>query len=318
MSDVLSVRNLSVRYPGAARPAVEGVSFTVPARGSVALVGESGSGKSTTALAVTRLLDRGVEVTADEVRFEGTDLLALGARELRDVRRGGLGMVFQDPRASWNPARTIERQLLDGLRGAQRAERRERLIAHMRRIGLDDPERRMRDYPHHYSGGMLQRALLAGVLVHEPRLLIADEPTSALDTTVQAELLALIGQLRAEQGLSMLLISHDLGVVARMADHVLVLYAGRIAEQGPTAAVLADPQHPYTRDLLAAIPRLHGPRKVPLQVGKVAEARATGCPYAGRCRFAVDRCRAETPLPRPVGGTEVACHLAPLPDAKAA
>lgn len=318
MSDVLTVRNLSVRYPGAARPAVEGVSFTVPARGSVALVGESGSGKSTTALAVTRLLDRGVEVTADEIRFEGSDLLGLGARELRELRRGGLGMVFQDPRASWNPARTIERQLLDGLRGAQRAERRERLIAHMRRIGLHDPERRMRDYPHHFSGGMLQRALLAGVLVHEPRLLIADEPTSALDTTVQAELLALIGQLRTERGLSMLLISHDLGVVARMADHVLVLYAGRIAEQGPTAAVLADPQHPYTRDLLAAIPRLHGPRKVPLKVGKVAEARTEGCPYAGRCRFATDRCRAETPLPRPVGRTEVACHLAPLPDAKAA
>ncbi|MBX5440300.1 MAG: ABC transporter ATP-binding protein [Solirubrobacteraceae bacterium] len=318
MSDVLTVRNLTVRYPNAPRPSVQGVSFTVPARGSVALVGESGSGKSTTALAVTRLLDPAVEVTADEVSFEGRDLLRMGKKELRALRRGGLGMVFQDPRASWNPARTIERQLLDGLRGAERAERRERLVARMRRIGLDDPERRMRDYPHHFSGGMLQRALLAGVLVHEPRLLIADEPTSALDTTVQAELLALIGQLRTEQGLSMLLISHDLGVVARMSDHVLVLYAGRIAEQGPTSTVLAQPQHPYTRDLLAAIPRLHGPRKVPLQVGRVAEARTEGCPYAGRCRFATDRCRTETPAPRRVGGTEVACHLAPLPDAKAA
>lgn len=318
MSDILVVKNLSVRYPGAARAAVDGVSFTVPAQGSVALVGESGSGKSTTALAATRLLDRGVDVTADELTFEGVDLLRLGKRELRELRRGGLGMVFQDPRASWNPARTIEAQLLDGLRGDERRTRHARLVERMRRIGIGEPEARLRDYPHHFSGGMLQRAMLAGVLVHEPRMLIADEPTSALDTTVQAELLTLIDQLRVEQGLSMLLISHDLGVVARMASDVLVLYAGRIAERGSTPAVLRAPQHPYTRDLLASTPRLRGPRKVPLQVGRVAEAPMEGCPYAGRCRYAVDRCRVETPVPRPVGDVHVACHLAPIADQRAA
>lgn len=248
------------------------MSFAVPAHGSVALVGESGSGKSTTALAVARLLDRDVEVTADELRFGDADLLSLPRRRLRDLRRGGLAMVFQDPRASWNPARTIEAQLLDGLRGDERRARRARLLEHMRRIGIGDPEHRLGDYPHHFSGGMLQRAMLAGVLVHEPRMLIADEPTSALDTTVQAELLALIAQLRAEQGLSLLLISHDLGVVAQVASEVLVLYGGRIVERGPTASLLRAPQHPYTRDLLAAIPRLRGPRKVPLPVRRVGEA----------------------------------------------
>ena len=227
-------------------------------------------------------------------------------------------MVFQDPRASWNPARTIEAQLLDGLRGERRRAARERLVAHMQRIGIDHPDERLRDYPHHFSGGMLQRAMLAGVLVHEPRMLIADEPTSALDTTVQAELLALIAQLRAEQGLSLLLISHDLGVVARMASEIVVLYAGRIVERGSTASVLGAPQHPYTRDLLAASPRLHGPRKVPLQVGRPGGPHPTGCPYAGRCRFATERCPNDTPALRRVGEADVACHYAPLDERRAA
>jgi oligopeptide/dipeptide ABC transporter ATP-binding protein len=314
VSDILEVRNLAVRYAGAARPAVDGISFSVPTRGSVALVGESGSGKSTTVLAATRLLDRSVDVSADRVDFAGADLLAMGRKELRGLRRGGLAMVFQDPRASWNPARTIAAQLLDGLRGDERRDRRGRLIETMRRIGINDPERRLDDYPHHFSGGMLQRAMLAGVLVHRPAMLIADEPTSALDTTVQAELLALIDQLRAEEGLSLLLISHDLGVVARMASEVVVLYAGRIAEQGSTAALLRAPRHPYTRDLLAATPSLRGPRKVPLQVGRAGEAQVTGCPYAARCRFAIEVCRTTMPELREVDGAQVACHRAPVSD----
>ncbi len=311
---ILEVRNLSVRYPGAPRPAVDGVSFAVPPHGSLALVGESGSGKSTTILAATRLLDRAVEVTADRLAFDGADLQALGRKELRTLRRGGLAMVFQDPRASWNPARTIAAQLLDGLRGDDRRQRRARLVETMGRIGIDDPQRRLDDYPHHFSGGMLQRAMLAGVLVHRPSMLIADEPTSALDTTVQAELLALIDQLRTEEGLSLLLISHDLGVVARMASEVVVLYAGRVAERGSTASLLRAPRHPYTRDLLAATPSLRGPRKVPLQVGRAGEAQTAGCPYAGRCRFAIDVCRTTVPPLREVDGAQVACHRAPVAD----
>jgi oligopeptide transport system ATP-binding protein len=315
---VLSVRDLTVRYGDGQPAAVDGISFDVPERGSIGLVGESGSGKSTTALAAMRLLDRSVTVSAGAMTFDGTDLMTASKRRLRELRRGGLAMVFQDPRASWNPTRTIAAQLLDGLRGDARARRREQLTGYMGRIGIADPVRTMGDYPHHLSGGMLQRAMLAGVLGHRPKLLIADEPTSALDTTVQAELLALIDQLRAEEGLSLLLISHDLGVVARMTSEVVVLYAGRVVEHGSTASVLRSPQHPYTRDLLASTPRLHGRRKVPLRTGRPGEPTRTGCPYAARCRWAVERCRTETPELRRVGGVEVACHLAPIVDSEAA
>jgi oligopeptide/dipeptide ABC transporter ATP-binding protein len=318
VTPILSVRDLTVRYRDGEPPAVDRVSFDVPERGSVGLVGESGSGKSTTALAAMGLLERSVAVSAGAMTFDGTDLIAASKRRLRELRRGGLAMVFQDPRASWNPTRTIAAQLLDGLRGDARARRREQLAGYMRRIGIDDPVRTMGDYPHHLSGGMLQRAMLAGVLGHRPKLLIADEPTSALDTTVQAELLALIDQLRAEEGLSMLLISHDLGVVARMTSEVVVLYAGRVVEHGPTASILRSPEHPYTRDLLASTPRLNGRRKVPLRIGRAGEPVRTGCPYATRCRWAVERCRTEAPELRRVGGARVACHLAPIADSEAA
>lgn len=312
MSAVLTVKNLRVRYRGSLDHAVDGVSFAVPAGGSVALVGESGSGKSTTVLAAARLLEPSAAVSADELSFGDTDLLAARSRRLRELRRRRLAMVFQDPTASWNPTRTIAAQLLDGLRGRARSERRERLIDYMRRVGITDAEHRLDDYPHHFSGGMLQRAMLAGGLAHGPELLIADEPTSALDTTVQAELLALIDQIRREDALTLLLISHDLGVVARMADETLVMYASKVVERGATATLLRSPQHPYTQDLLAATPRLSGARKVPLRVGRVGEAATTGCPYANRCSFAVDRCRIEPPALRPVAGVEVACHLAPV------
>jgi oligopeptide/dipeptide ABC transporter ATP-binding protein len=318
VSGLLTVRDLRVRYGDSLDCAVDAVSFEVPRGGSVALVGESGSGKSTTVLAATRLLDGSASVTAGEISFDGADLLALPPRRLRALRRGGLAMVFQDPTATWNPTRTIAAQLLDGLRGRARQERRGRLVEYMRRVGITDAEHRLDDYPHHYSGGMLQRAMLAGGLAHNPAMLIADEPTSALDTTVQAELLALIDQIRAEEGLTLLLISHDLGVVARMATETLVLYAGRVVEKGPTAAILREPQHPYTKDLLAATPRLRGPRKVPLRVGRVGEAARGGCPYANRCAFTLDRCRTEAPSLRPLGAVEVSCHRAPVTEADAA
>lgn len=318
MTALLSVRNLVVRYRGSVEPAADGISFDVPAGGSVALVGESGSGKSTTVLAATRLIDRSAVVSADAISFAGVDLLSLRSRGLRELRRSRLAMVFQDPTGSWNPTRTIAAQLLDGLRDRKRKQRRDRLVEYMRRVGITDAEHRLDDYPHHYSGGMLQRAMLAGGLAHNPAMLIADEPTSALDTTVQAELLALIDQIRAEEGLTLLLISHDLGVVARMASETLVLYAGRVVEKGPTATILRNPQHPYTKDLLAATPRLHGPRKVPLRVGRVGEAARGGCPYANRCAFAIDHCRSEAPVLRPLAGVEVSCHRAPVTESDTA
>lgn len=314
----LRVRNLRVQYRNAEAPALHGISFDVPERGSVALVGESGSGKSTAVLAATRLLDGSAAVAADELSFGSVDLLRLRGRRLRELRRERLAMVFQDPRATWNPTRTIAAQLLDGLRGDARRARRAELVTVMRRVGIADPERRLDDYPHHFSGGMLQRAMLAGGVAHRPQLLLADEPTSALDTTVQAELLALIDQLRAEHGLSLLLVSHDLGVVARMATDTIVLYAGRVMEHGPTAELLRNPAHPYTQDLLAATPRLHGPRKVPLRIGRVASPAPAGCPFATRCAFAVDVCATDVPPLRPLGPVAVACHRAPIERSAAA
>jgi len=313
----VSVRELRVTYGGASRPALDGVDLDVPDRGSVALVGESGSGKSTLALAATRLLDGSAAVSAEELSLFEADLLRLPARELRALRRTRVAMVFQDPRASWNPTRTIAAQLLDGLRGEARRERRARLVEVMRRVGIGDPEERLDDYPHHFSGGMLQRAMLAGGLAHGPRLLIADEPTSALDTTVQAELLTLIDELRVEEGLSLLLISHDLGVVGRMAAEVVVLFAGRVVERGPTDEILRSPQHPYTRELIAATPRLHGPRKVPLRVGRGRGPAETGCSYAPRCPLAVEACAQETPPLRTIGAVQVACIRAPVDEAVA-
>jgi oligopeptide/dipeptide ABC transporter ATP-binding protein len=318
MQPLLTVQNLTVRYPKAAAPAVAGMSFELRSGGSLAIVGESGSGKSTTVLAATRLLDPAVTVTADELSFRSEDVLSMRKRRLRELRRTTIAMVFQDPIASWNPARTIAAQLLDGLRGEARRLRRERLVETMRRVGIGEPERRLDDYPHHFSGGMLQRAMLAGGVAHAPALLIADEPTSALDTTVQAELLVLIDQLRVEEGLALLLISHDLGVVARMAAETLVLYSGWVVERGPTAILLRRPQHPYTIDLLAATPRLNGRRKVPLRVGGVGDAAHSGCAYANRCAFATGICRLERPPLRLLAGREVACHNAPVSKGQAA
>jgi oligopeptide/dipeptide ABC transporter ATP-binding protein len=318
VTPLLSISDLVVRYRGNEHPAVDGVSFDVPERGSVALVGESGSGKSTTVLAAMRLLDQSATVTASSLTFAGSDLLAVRGRQLRELRRSSIAMVFQDPTANWNPTRKIGAQLLDGLHGDTRRRQREKLVEYMRRVGITDVDHRLGDYPHHFSGGMLQRAMLAGGLANKPSLLIADEPTSALDTNVQAELLALIDQLRAEDGLTLLLISHDLGVVARMATETIVLYAGRVVEKGATATLLRAPQHPYTKDLLAATPRLRGPRKVRSRVGLMGEPSRGGCAYANRCAFAIDRCRAESPSLRRLGGVEAACHLAPIVQVEAA
>ncbi|GAA1004331.1 ABC transporter ATP-binding protein [Acrocarpospora pleiomorpha] len=311
MSPILSVRGLTVCYPNADQPAVDGVGFDLEPGATIAVVGESGSGKSTVALALSRLLNPAVSIRADALTFEGQDLLGLRREALRRLRARRIAMIFQSPFGSWNPSRTIGAQLVDGLRAAGLwPDRRERLLELLKRVGLDDPERRLGDYPHRFSGGMLQRAMIAGALVTEPSLLVADEPTSALDATVQAEILEILDELRKEQNLALMLISHDLGVVARVAQHTLVLYRGQVVESGPTAALYRHAGHPYTQGLLAAVPRLEGPRKTPLPAMPQGTATRGGCVFASRCPRAEDLCRTSAPSPRHLNGTNVACHFA--------
>jgi oligopeptide/dipeptide ABC transporter ATP-binding protein len=309
--ELLRVRGLTVRYPGMERLALMGLDLDVMPGEGVAIVGESGSGKSTAALAATRLLDPAAAIDATELSFEGQDLLRMSGRELRSVRARRIGMIFQDPSGSWNPARRIGAQLMDGLRAAgYEGDGRARLITLLRRVGIERAEDRLDDYPHHFSGGMLQRAMIAGALATGPSLLVADEPTSALDTTVQAELLQLMDELRTQTGVGLLMISHDLGVVSRVADRTMVLYAGSVVEQGPTALLFEQPTHPYTWGLIASIPRFYGPRKVRLRTVGTGEVAASGCSYAPRCPLAIDRCRTEVPTLRSVEGRDVACHRA--------
>ena len=308
---LLAVRDLEVRYAQSPAPALRGLSFELAAGASLAIVGESGSGKSTAALALTRLLPRDARVRAAEIAFEGHDLARLPRGELRALRGRRIAMVFQDPAGSWNPTRRIGRQLADGLRAAGLGVQGERrLLELLRRVGIERPERRLRDYPHHLSGGMLQRIMIAGALAAGPSLLIADEPTSALDTTVQAELLDLLAELRAETGLALLIISHDLGVVARVAERTVVLYAGKAVERAPTAALFSRARHPYTLGLLRSTPRRSQRPKVPLEAMRAGEVARTGCPFAPRCPLVVDRCRVEEPQEREVDSSMVACHRA--------
>jgi oligopeptide/dipeptide ABC transporter ATP-binding protein len=308
---LLAVSGLEVRYARAATPAVHGLSFELEQGGSLAIVGESGSGKSTAALALTRLLPRDARVDAAGITFEGRDLQRLGLRELRALRGRRIAMVFQDPAGSWNPTRRIGVQLRDGLRAAGLGdEARGRLLDLLRRVGIQNPELRLEDYPHHLSGGMLQRIMIAGALAAGPSLLIADAPPRALDATVQAELLGLLAELRAETGLALLIISHDLGVVARVAERTVVLYAGKAVEQAPTAALFSDARHPYTLGLLRSTPRRTDRPKAPLVAMRAGEVAPRGCPFAPRCPLAVERCVAEEPTPRRVGASTVACHRA--------
>lgn len=311
-AQVLRIRNLVVQYPAMDRPALSGFELDVAAGDTVAIVGESGSGKSTAVLAALRLLGDEVALSAEALDFEGRDLRTMPAAELRTIRARRIGMVFQDPTASWNPVRRLSAQLLDGTRaaGLDHDEGRRRLVELMQRVGIDRPERRLDSFPHQFSGGMLQRAMIAGALSTRPSLLVADEPTSALDTTVQAELLSLIDELRAQSGFSLVFISHDLGVVAQMADRCVLLYAGRIVEQGPTADIFRAPAHPYTVGLLAAIPRFDHPRKEPLAAPAPGEIATSGCVYAPRCPLAEQQCRDVDPPMRSHLGRRVACHRA--------
>jgi len=297
--------------------AVDGVSFEIAPGGTLGVVGESGSGKSVTALSVMRLIDRpGRIAEGSRILLEGRDLAALGERELGAIRGNEIAMIFQEPMTSLNPVFTVGNQIAESVRlhqGLGSKEALDRAVEMMRLVGIPSAEQRVQDYPHQMSGGMRQRVMIAMALSCNPKLLIADEPTTALDVTVQAQILELMKELRERLGMAILLITHDLGVIAEMVDEVVVMYAGRVVERGPVADVFASPQHPYTEALLDSIPLLGMRYSTPLRAirGVVPSPLEwpTGCRFAPRCDYAFDRCVTEDPPLLPVPPQESACWL---------
>jgi peptide/nickel transport system ATP-binding protein len=316
---LLDVRDLRVSFhtESGRVPAVDGVDFTLAAGEILGVVGESGSGKSVTMLSVLRLLDERNSEIEGQVLYRGRDILGLSKRELRSVRGEEISMIFQDPMTSLNPLYPVGWQIVEQIRthrGVSKAAARAQAVDLLRSVGIPEPERRVDEYPHQFSGGMRQRVMIAMALSCRPRILIADEPTTALDVTIQAQILDLIRTLRHELSSAVILITHDLGVVAEIADRVLVMYAGRIVEHGTTRQILADPQHPYTWGLLGSIPRIDRPRRARLRAIAGAPASsaeiAGGCGFAPRCPHRFERCSQTPPLRDPRGdGHSDACHL---------
>src|SRR6201993_4540022 len=273
LAPLLDVRDVHTEFrTGAGRVrAVDGISYAVEPGETVAIVGESGSGKSVSALSILRLIpDPPGRITHGEVRFLGRDLLQLSDGEMREVRGGDIGMVFQEPMTSLNPVLTIGRQITETLeqhRGADRDAAQKRAVDLLGLVGIADPMRRLKQYPHQLSGGMRQRIMIAIALACDPKMIIADEPTTALDVTIQGEILALMKQLTHRLDVALIIITHNLGVVARYANRVNVMYAGRIVESGPAAQIYHDPRHPYTIALLRSVPRLDRPRQARLDPG---------------------------------------------------
>ncbi|MFC8801475.1 ABC transporter ATP-binding protein [Promicromonospora sp. NPDC057138] len=310
---MLEVTDLEVVLPAGA--VVDRVSFTVPAGHTTGLIGESGSGKTMTAMAVVGLLPD-TATASGAVRWKSQDLLAAPERRRRQVRGREIGVVFQDPSAALNPIQSVGRQVGEILRRERlpRAQVRTRVLELLARVGLPEPERQADSYPHEMSGGMRQRVMIAIALAGRPELVIADEPTTALDVTTQARILALLADLREREGLAMILVSHDLRVMAHVADDVVVMYAGRVCEQGPARAVLDRPYHPYTRALAANVPAVTSRTAIaePLPGAPASPfARPSGCPFHPRCPMAADRCATEVPAPREVApGRFSACHFA--------
>ena len=311
---LLEMQGLAIDYP--ARRVLDGVGLRLEAGGCLGLVGESGSGKSQLALALMDLLPETAQVSGS-LRFEGRELLGLERRQRAALRGARIGMVFQDPMTSLNPYLDVGVQLAEVLehhRGMTRSAALTEALRMLEAVHIPGAARRLRQYPHELSGGTRQRVMIAMMLLLKPALLIADEPTTALDVTVQAQLLRLLAALRRDFRLALLLISHDLGVIADVADEVLVLYAGRAMEQGPTAAVLAAPRHPYTRALLDARPRLDSPldRPLPALRGTPGSSAAAGCVLVARCPRASAPCVEQAPATAAMGARHWACHR-PLP-----
>ncbi len=321
MEDLLEVRHLSTQFAttGGIVRAVDDVSWGVRPGETVALVGESGCGKSVSALSIMRLIAAPAgRIVGGQIIFKGRDLLKLPEHEVRNIRGKEIAMVFQEPMTSLNPVLTVGRQLTEPCEihlGMTSDESRARALELLGLVGIADAERRLRQYPHQFSGGMRQRLMIAMALSCNPALVLADEPTTALDVTIQAQILELMKGLSQRLGAAMLIITHNLGVVARYADRVNVMYAGKIVEQGTAQEIYADPRHPYTLGLLRSVPRLDEPKRAklaPIQGQPPDLTRLPrGCAFAPRCAYSVDRCAAEIPPLEVVNGTHrSACWMA--------
>ncbi|PWT82015.1 MAG: peptide ABC transporter ATP-binding protein [Acidobacteria bacterium] len=322
MAHLLEIKNLQTHFPTRAGlvKAVDGVSFSLDNGELLGLVGESGCGKSITALSIMRLIAPPGKIVGGEILFDGKDLLKLSDKEMREIRGDDIGMIFQDPMTSLNPVFTIGEQIAEALRlhrKLSRKQAREAAIEAMREVAIPDPARRIDDYPHQLSGGMRQRVMIAMALACNPRLLIADEPTTALDVTIQAQILELLNDLRRNRDLAVLLITHDLGVVAEVADRVAVMYTGRIVEESDVTELFLRPKHPYTEGLLRSVPKLtaeHVSKIERLQTIEGVVPSPTdlppGCHFAPRCPYRMPRCTAEEiPLYELENNVRVRCVL---------
>jgi peptide/nickel transport system ATP-binding protein len=318
---LLEVRNLSVsfRTEDGVVQAVDDLTLTVAAGEVLGIVGESGSGKTVSMLAVMRLIRDPNAIIEGQVRYRGRDLTALSKSEIRSVRGREIAMIFQDPMTALTPVYTVGWQIAEQIRAHERVSRsvaRTRTINLLEEVGIPNPERRVDEYPHQFSGGMRQRVMIAMALSCNPPLLIADEPTTALDVTIQAQILELMKRLQRDHGSAIILITHDMGVVADLAERVCVMYAGRVVEEAPKKRLFRDPQHPYTWGLLGSMPRLDGPRQRRLVAIPGAPpsplAPVEGCRFEPRCQHRFDRCAIHPQLLERVGpGHFDACHLDP-------
>ena len=318
-SELLEVHNFSLRFRDTPSDQINHISFSVSPGKTLCIVGESGCGKSVTSLAMMGLLPAGAaEIRSGQMVFEGQELDLSDHTAMRKLRGSRMTMIFQEPMSSLNPVFRIGDQIVEAVQAHSditKAEATSRAVAMLMRVGIPAAEKRMRDYPHQLSGGMRQRVMIAMALVNDPALLIADEPTTALDVTIQAQILELIRDLQAETNMGTIMITHDLGVVAEIADTVAVMYAGTIVETGPAERIFNDPQHPYTIGLMSSIPQLTGARgrlsTVPGMV-PTAQNMPPGCRFASRCPFVRPVCNAAPPLVSLGEEHQVACHFAPL------
>ena len=320
---LLAVRNLEVTFVTARGrlEAIRGVDLTVQSGETLGLVGESGCGKSVTMLAVMGLLPPSVQIKGS-VRFAGAELAGRPQKELAKLRGARIGMIFQDPMTALNPVLAIGAQIAEAIRihdaAVSAREAAGRAVEMLKLVAIPFPERRALQYPHELSGGMRQRAMIAMAMANEPELLIADEPTTALDVTVQAQIIELLRRLQATHRMGLVLISHDLGIVAGTADRVAIMYAGRIVERGAVEDIFDRPRHPYTRGLLASLPKIDNQAARLTAIDGAPPslaARPAGCAFHPRCRHAVELCAARDPVLRDVAGVDVACHLAESLDA---
>jgi oligopeptide/dipeptide ABC transporter ATP-binding protein len=327
VTPLLEIESLRVEFPGEDGPlvAVKGVDLAVEPGEVLGLVGESGSGKSLTCRAVMRLIPEPGAISAGSIRFDGEDVMSLGTKKLRDFRAHSVGMIYQNPFGSLNPTMRVGAQIAETLkvnRGLSNKAAKVEAVALLDRVGIEDPERRYRAYPHELSGGMAQRVMIAISTASNPRLMLADEPTTALDVTTQAQILKLLGQMRAEQGMAMLLVSHDFGVIAQACDRVAVMYGGHIVETGPVETIYHNPEHPYTRALLNSVPELDSAGNVQRRAALAGHPPELsdvipGCVFAPRCEFAKEGCETVSMKLESVGPDHhAACPVRPFAGAE--